>query len=185
MKLTPLVVNTIAVRFSHSEKTDVVYVGPLSKQIRSVKLFSLITSLSGLFAQPVIYERAQELETSVPVIVAVCSFVGFFTFVTPLLLHFVTKKYVTLITHDSKTDTYCATIYTLFLRKREITFRPGEPIVPDVLGMFTSMSVRGIPLFVDAKFFDDVDHYKRIMGYDKPIDLKLGTPAKPTMTDSH
>lgn len=55
-------------------------------------------------------------------------------------------------------------------------------MVPDVLGMFTSMTVRGIPLFIDVRFFNDVNHYQRIMGYDKPIDLKLS--EKPA-SESH
>lgn len=37
--------------------------------------------------------------------------------------------------------------------------------------MFTSCAIKGKPVFLDAKFFTDQHHYKRIMGYDKPIDL--------------
>lgn len=39
--------------------------------------------------------------------------------------------------------------------------------------MFTSVIIKGSPLFIEANYFDDVHHYKRIMGYDKPIDFKL------------
>lgn len=162
-----------------------VYAGPLGGQIRRVKVFTLITSLSGLFAQPVIYERAQELGTNTILIYGLCSFVGFFTFVTPFLIHLITKKYVTEITYNKMNDSYTATVITLLLRRREITFKPGEPIVPDVLGMFTSMTIRGIPLFIDARFFEDLGHYKKIMGYDKPIDFKLSSSDKPRMTQSN
>lgn len=117
-------------------------------------------------------------------LIAICSFVGFFTFVTPVLLHFVTKKYVTSIAYNSKDDSYTATIYTLFIRKKEISFRPGEAVVPDVLGMFTSMTIRGIPLFIDARFFDDLHHYKKIMGYDKPMDFKINSTGKQNITES-
>lgn len=39
--------------------------------------------------------------------------------------------------------------------------------------MFTSCIIKGIPLFLEQKFFYDSTHYIRIMGYDKPVDLKL------------
>lgn len=44
--------------------------------------------------------------------------------------------------------------------------------------MFTSFLVKGIPLFVDPRLFPNPEHYGRIMGYDKPIDLQLGTKDK-------
>ncbi|KAF6201260.1 hypothetical protein GE061_005707 [Apolygus lucorum] len=157
-----------------------VYYGPLSARIRSVKLFSLMTSIMGICAQPVILQRAAELEASSAAIAATCGFVGFFTFVTPLLLHSVTKKYVTSVTYDKEADSYTATIYTLFLRKRGICFKPGEAEIPNIGGGFTSAKVRGIPLFMDSRFFSDVHHYKRIMGYDKPLDFKLS--AKKELT---
>ncbi|CAH1394840.1 unnamed protein product [Nezara viridula] len=168
-----------------SKNHEIVYIGPLTRQIRSVKLFSLLSSFTGVFAQPVIYEKAQEIGTSTPMLIAVCSFVGFFTFVTPVLLHFITKKYVTSIEYNSKDDSYKASIYTLFIRKKEISFKPGEAVVPDVLGMFTSMTIRGIPLFIDARFFDDLHHYKKIMGYDKPMDFKINNTEKKNITESH
>ena len=114
---------TTKAAFGKNDKVGetIVYEGPLSRQIKGVKLFSLITSMSGVFAQPVILERANELQASVPAIVGICSVVGFFTFVTPLLLHFITKKYVTSISYDSNTNTYTATTYSLFLRKLEVS----------------------------------------------------------------
>jgi Protein of unknown function (DUF1301). len=55
--------------------------------------------------------------------------------------------------------------------------------------MFTSFQIKGIPLFVDPRLFDEPEHYAKIMGYDKPIDFKLsdvsGQKTKPTeKTDS-
>uniref|UniRef100_T1HDP8 Uncharacterized protein n=1 Tax=Rhodnius prolixus TaxID=13249 RepID=T1HDP8_RHOPR len=57
-------------------KETIVYIGPLTRQIRRVKLFTLMTSMSGIFAQPVIMERALELGSSTSTIILVCSFVG-------------------------------------------------------------------------------------------------------------
>lgn len=92
---------------------------------------------------------------------------------TPFLLHFVTKKYVTHLTYDSDKGQYTAETITFFLRKEKTTFTPDDVKVPDVPGMFTSMLVKGKPLFVDPRMFPDPEHYVKIMGYDKPIDFKL------------
>ncbi|BET02696.1 Protein of unknown function (DUF1301) [Nesidiocoris tenuis] len=154
------------------ENEELIYSGPLSGQIRRVKLFSLLTSVAGICSQPVIIQRAAELEASSTAIAATCSVVGFFTFVTPLLLHGVTKKYVTSVSYDSAADAYTATVYSFLMRKRQIRFKPGEAEIPDVSG-FASAKVRGIPLFMDSRYFSDVYHYKRIMGFDKPMDFKL------------
>lgn len=40
--------------------------------------------------------------------------------------------------------------------------------------MFTSIIVKDTPLFLDPKMFSNPDHYIKIMGYDKPMDFKLG-----------
>ncbi|VVD04559.1 unnamed protein product [Leptidea sinapis] len=55
-----------------------------------------------------------------------------------------------------------------------ISFKPDDVEVPDIPGMFTTMFAKGKPLFIEARHFDDPLHYAKIMGYDKPIDFKLG-----------
>jgi transmembrane protein 70 len=59
----------------------------------------------------------------------------------------------------------------------QITFTTDDIIVPDVPGMFTSFQVKGSPLFVDPRLFDDPGHYVKMMGYDKPIDFKLNNTS--------
>lgn len=51
---------------------------------------------------------------SIPIAVTAYTFVGFFTVVTPLLLHFITKKYVTTVDYNHETGEYCATVYNFF-----------------------------------------------------------------------
>lgn len=163
-----------------------VLLGSLTRNIKSVKLFSLSTSFFGVVAQPVLYEQASKLGSSTPVIVAVCGFVGFFTFVTPFLLHLITKRYVTNLQFDPATQEYIATMLTFYLTKYEIKFKVEDVIVPEVPGMFTSFLVKPkgsnknpAALFVDPKLFDDPTHYVKIMGYDKPMDFKLNLTEKP------
>lgn len=158
--------------------------GTLTPNIKSVKVFSLSTSCAGVIAQPIMYEQATKLGSSMPVVFAVCSFVGFFTFVTPFLLHVVTKRYVTELHYDHITKEYTATIIGFFLRKQFVKFKAEDVTVPEIPGMFTSFIVnqknskKKVALFVDPKLFQDPSHYVKIMGYDKPIDFKLDLSEK-------
>lgn len=96
-----------------------IYYGPLTPQIKGVKVFSLSSSMAGLLAQPIIIKEAATIG-STSLIVALCSVVGFFTFVTPILLHIITKKYVTEIHYDPATSTYTATTINFFLAKKKV-----------------------------------------------------------------
>lgn len=84
-------------------------------------MFSLTTSIVGVCAQPMLYQKAAELGSSTPVIVALCGFIGFFTFITPFLIHFVTKKYVTELHYDAANKEYIATIINFFMMKKQVS----------------------------------------------------------------
>lgn len=96
---------------------EIIYNGKFKTRIIRVKLFSLSTSLMGLSAQPILLEKGMELGGK-GLATFLCTLAGIFTFVTPVLLHFITKKYVIQITHDPKTDEYVATIISFFLTKK-------------------------------------------------------------------
>lgn len=102
------------------EQLEHIYAGPLTPQIKAVKIFSLTSSVAGLMAQPIIVKQAATIG-STSLLVIMCSMVGFFTFITPLLLHFVTKKYVTDIHYDPSTGTYKATTINFFLAEKEVS----------------------------------------------------------------
>ncbi|CAH2106540.1 unnamed protein product [Euphydryas editha] len=163
--------------FANKEKQENelerIYYGPLTPQIKAVKIFSVSSSAAGLAAQPFILREATTIG-STPLLVAICSVIGFFTFVTPLLLHFITKKYVTEIHYDPKTLTYKATTINFFIAPVQLDFKVEDVVVPDIPGMFTTMFAKGKPLFIEARHFTDPLHYAKIMGYDKPLDFKLG-----------
>lgn len=102
-------------------KLERIYYGPLTPQIKAVKVFSLSSSVAGLLAQPIIIREAATIG-STSLIIALCSVVGFFTFVTPLLLHLITKKYVTEISYNPTTSTYKATTINFFLTPKQVRF---------------------------------------------------------------
>eukprot|EP00095_Tigriopus_kingsejongensis_P006749 maker-scaffold1404_size42976-snap-gene-0.11 protein:Tk06749 transcript:maker-scaffold1404_size42976-snap-gene-0.11-mRNA-1 annotation:"GK24268" len=150
-----------------------VYRGILSTQIKLVKGFSLTTSLIGLSCQPVLYHYIQQQGgASVGVVIVTGAFLSFFTFATPLLIHFISKKYVTELRYNRLEDSYTAITYSLLLTKKEIKFRLQDVHVPDIPGMFTTFKARNVPLFVDGSQFDVPQHYGKIMGYDKPLNLR-------------
>uniref|UniRef100_A0A1I8NYY3 Transmembrane protein 70 homolog, mitochondrial n=1 Tax=Stomoxys calcitrans TaxID=35570 RepID=A0A1I8NYY3_STOCA len=161
-----------------------VYYGSLAPRMKAVKIFSLSTSLAGLAAQPILMEQGMKLGGT-GMAVFLCGFAGIFTFVTPFLLHFITKKYVTEIHYNPQTEEYVATTISIILQKIQTKFRPSDVKVPEVPGMFTSFMVGNKALFVDPALFDDPEHYVRIMGYDKPIDLKLELTETPTPSKSN
>lgn len=120
---------------------EIIYTGKFKSRIIRVKLFSLSTSMMGLAAQPTLVEKGMEMGGT-GLAVFLCSMAGIFTFVTPVLLHFVTKKYVIKITHDPKTDEYVATTVSFFLMKNEVsassrTFSPTRPFLHSSVSRFT------------------------------------------------
>lgn len=56
----------------------------------------------------------------------------------------------------------------------QLEFKSEDVTVPDIPGMFTTMHAKGKPLFIEARHFSNPLYYAKIMGYDKPMDFKLG-----------
>lgn len=98
-----------------------VYKGKFTNQIIRVKMFSLTTSAVGLMAQPLLWHKGLEV-SGTGLSVLICSIAGIFTFVTPVLLHFVTKKYVIDIKYNEKTDEYTCITVSFFLFRNEVKY---------------------------------------------------------------
>lgn len=96
-----------------------IYYGTLAPRMKLVKFFSLSTSLAGLAAQPILLEQGMKIGGT-GMAVFLCSVGGFFTFVTPLLLHFITKKYVTELHYNPQTEEYTATTISILLQKIKV-----------------------------------------------------------------
>ncbi|CAB4064170.1 TMEM70 [Lepeophtheirus salmonis] len=111
--------------------------------------------------------------SNVALMIGAGTFISFFTFATPLLIHTFAKKYVTRLTYNPAEDAYTAVTYNLFLRPKKITFKVEDVDVPSVPGMFTTFKAHNIPLFIDGENFkENLEHYGKIMGYDKPLNLR-------------
>lgn len=162
---------------------DVIYVGTLARYVRIVKVFSLSTSVAGICLQPFIYQKLSAL----PVILAVAvgGFASFFIYMTPLLLHLVSKRYVTQMTLDPVTGEYTATTYTFFLRKKIHRFLADEVAVPNVPGLFTSIRVHGVPLFIDRDLFTERRHFIQLFKYTDPLEWEIVSESLTTDEDKN
>jgi len=161
------------------EKT--IYKGILSTQIKLVKSFSLLTSAIGLSCQPLLLMKITGATGNLALAGVGGTFLAFFTFATPLLIHYISKKYVTELVYNKIEDSYTAITYSLLLREKKVNFKISDVKIPDIPGMFTTIIVgreKQIPLFVDgAHAFSDPQHYVKIMGYDKPLNLRWNKEA--------
>lgn len=101
------------------KQQELIYYGTLTPKIRAVKVFSLTTSIVGLLVQPMLIEQGSKLGGT-PMVIFLCGFAGFFTFVTPLFLHFITKKYVSEIHYNAAQQQYTATTISFLLMKNEV-----------------------------------------------------------------
>lgn len=144
-----------------------IYSGILSTQIKLVKTFSLTTSIIGLSCQTMLYNYAGS--TNLGVMIASGAFLSFFTFVTPVLIHSISKKYVTKLYYNQVEDKYTAVVYNIFIRPKKIEFKLRDVKVPDLPGMFTTFKAKGHALFVDMDQFRDPTHFGKIMGYNDDI----------------
>jgi len=158
-------------RNDRNSDTNVIYVGTLARHVRIVKVFSLSTSVAGICLQPFIYTKLSALP--VVLAVAVGGFASFFIYLTPVLLHLVSKRYVTEITLDAITGEYSATTYTFFLRKKVHQFTADDVMVPNVPGLFTSIRVHGVPLFIDRDLFTDRRYFVQLFKYTDPLEWEI------------
>jgi len=158
-------------------KGELVYVGTMARLVRFVKLFSLSTSLMGVAVQPLIYNQVADLHWAL----ALClgSVTSFFIFITPLLLHIVTKRYVTHIYWQSDADKFNAITYSFLLRRLEHKFTSEEVVVPSRPGLFTTVLVNKgkTPLFIDPSLFINKRAFVHLMRYNEPLDWEIPPPS--------
>lgn len=112
--------STTATLNSDEQGRVIVYNGPLKGQIRALKFFSLSTSVMGLIAQPIIYQYTAN--SSVAASIALFGLVGFYTFVTPMLIHTLAKKYVIQLLYSPTSDKYTAVTFNFVCRRKEVRF---------------------------------------------------------------
>lgn len=110
---------------------------------------------------------------NLPLQILFYSFIGFFTFVTPITLHLITKGYVIRLYHKSETDTYTAITYNAILAEKKTVFHQKDVKIPDISKMFTTFYAGTKSMLVNPGLFQYPQDYNHLMGYDKPFTFDL------------
>ncbi|XP_048364302.1 transmembrane protein 70, mitochondrial isoform X1 [Sphaerodactylus townsendi] len=170
---TPLCCFSTSSLHDSSELGRLVYCGNLAKLVLCVKFFSYSTSMFSLCMMPFIISTTGISSDSLPLQIAFYSIIGFFTFVTPITLHFITKGYVIRLYHKAKTDTYTAITYSAILAEKKTVFHQKDVKIPDISKMFTTFYARTKSMLVNPGLFHYAEDYNHLMGYDKPFTFDL------------
>nr|DBA24201.1 TPA: hypothetical protein GDO54_011893 [Pyxicephalus adspersus] len=135
----------------------------------NIQIFAYSTSIVSLFLLPYILLKKGIGVDSLVLKVAFYGIVGFFTFVTPVTLHLLTKGYVARLYHNHDRDLYTAVTYNVFLAEKRTVFSPADVEVPDVSKMFTTFYAKKKSMLVNPDLFPNPWDYHHLMGYDKPF----------------
>ncbi|RVE61401.1 hypothetical protein OJAV_G00170270 [Oryzias javanicus] len=148
---------------------NLIYTGNLGLAVRGVKMFSYSTSAATLFLMPQILFKTALAVQGLAFQVAFCGVMGFFTFLTPVLLHLLTKGYVIRLYHNPDSDVYTAVTYNVFLFEKKTIFHQNQVRVPSVTKMFTTFYAGPAGMLVNPDYFPLPQDYNHLMGYDKPF----------------
>ncbi|XP_054241248.1 transmembrane protein 70, mitochondrial [Indicator indicator] len=157
----------------HPEHGRLVYKGNLAKAVLGVKFFSYSTSIFNLFMMPYIMLKTGIGFDSVLLEAAFYGVIGFFTFVTPVTLHVLTKGYVVRLYYKDEVDTYTAITYNVILAEKATVFHQKDVKIPDITKMFTTFYAKTKSMLVNPSLFPNIQDYNHLMGYDKSLYFKL------------
>ncbi|XP_067888158.1 transmembrane protein 70, mitochondrial isoform X2 [Heterodontus francisci] len=150
-----------------------IYTGNLSRAVLGVKFFSYSSSIFSLCMMPYILLQSGLGIQSPALQTAFCGIMGFFTFLSPMVLHLLTKGYVVHLYHNAKTDNYTAITYNVLLQQKKTVFHQKDVKVPGVSKMFTTFYVDKKSLLVNPMLFWHPSDYSHLMGYDQPFSFNL------------
>lgn len=172
--LQPLLTRYFSTSSAHfSEDGNVVYRGNLAQAVRGVKVFSYSSSAISLcFLAYILLQKGIGVNSLV-LKVAFCGVIGFFTFLTPIILHHITKGYVVRLYHNTNTDMYTAVTYNALMMEQRTVFHQKDVKIPDVSRIFTTFFAGKKALLVNPELFEIRNDYNHLMGYDKPFSFDM------------
>lgn len=162
-----------------SEHGNLIYTGSLGLAVRGVKMFSYSTSAASLFLMPQILLKTGLGVQSFALQAAFCGVIGFFTFLTPILLHIITKGYIIRLYHNPDKDVYTAVTYSVFLTEKTSVFHQSQVRIPAVSKMFTTFYAGQVGFLVNPDIFPVPHDYNHLMGYDKPFSFRADDMDQP------
>ncbi|XP_039892946.1 transmembrane protein 70, mitochondrial isoform X1 [Simochromis diagramma] len=162
-----------------SEHGNLIYAGSLGLAVRGVKMFSYSTSAASLFLMPQILLKTGLGVQSFALQAAFCGVIGVFTFLTPILLHIITKGYIIRLYHNPDKDVYTAVTYSVFLTEKKSVFHQSQVRIPAVSKMFTTFYAGKVGFLVNPDIFPVPHDYNHLMGYDKPFSFRADDMEQP------
>ncbi|XP_069777297.1 transmembrane protein 70, mitochondrial isoform X2 [Narcine bancroftii] len=156
-----------------TEEGQLIYSGNLAKAVFGVKFFSYSTSIFSCCMMPYIILHSGLGIQSPALQVAFCGIIGFFTFLSPMVLHLLTKGYVIRLYYNAETDSYTAVTFNILLRQKKTIFHQKDVKVPGVSKMFTTFYAKEKSMLVNPIFFRHPNDYNHLMGYDQPFSFNF------------
>ncbi|KAM8966861.1 transmembrane protein 70, mitochondrial [Pelodytes ibericus] len=153
----------------NTEDGRLVYRGNMARTVLGVKFFSYSTSIFTICVMPYVMLKSGIGVDSVALKLAFFSVVGFFTFITPVTLHMITKGYVIRLYRNADSDTYTAVTYNALLAEKRTRFSQKDVEIPGISKMFTTFYAQKKPMLVNPMLFANPQDYSHLMGYDKPF----------------
>ncbi|XP_059199962.1 transmembrane protein 70, mitochondrial [Centropristis striata] len=163
---------------TNSEDGNLIYTGNLGRTVRTVKMFSYGTSAVSIVLVPQIFLKSELVAQSLIATASMYGVIAFFTFLTPVLLHYLTKVYVLRLYHNPDTDTYTAITCNIVLAEKKTVFHQRQVKVPAVSQMFTTFYADKKGLLVNPDLFLLPQDYNHLMGYDKPFSFDIDDVEK-------
>uniref|UniRef100_A0A0R3WFH0 OBG-type G domain-containing protein n=1 Tax=Taenia asiatica TaxID=60517 RepID=A0A0R3WFH0_TAEAS len=139
-----------------------VYTNPISNLVVGVKLFSLASSGLVLAAQPFLFSKFTTMASFAPFLISSLSF----AFLTPILLHVLTRSCVFRINYNPQTGRFMAYTKTIFLRSKKVEFSLEDVSYSVASLCFANMTVnKKTPLLVLESGFIDLEMKNQLFGY--------------------
>lgn len=152
----------------------IIYEAPeqMVRLIKMIKRLSISTTVLSAGVQPFLYPKLIATGSTFTMGFATITCAGIF--ISPLILNWFTKRYVTKLYYNDQNEQFTAKHLNIINRDVSLTYKSKDVQVPEVLGIFSSYIVgpKKRPLFVDPNQVIDMDIYKKMLGYDRPVDLK-------------
>lgn len=147
---------------ANSAPSELIYQGPLTTMVKVVKFFSLSTTIISACIIPYLLTYGQPgAMTSIGI-----SFASVMI-ATPVLLHWLSRSYVTRLYYDEDKEAYVAKTVTFILREATHNFSKRDVDVPSMANLFTTFQANGRPFLVDPRGFINPNHFSQLMGYDQ------------------
>ena len=148
---------------SSDSKGSLVYTGPLTKAVRSLKIFSLITACCTVTFSPIIVYLGNP---ATPIVgrIAIASLVTTVGVSTTFILHWFVKSYVSNLYFNQATGRVTVETFSIFGRKKETSFHISEATPPDSVSAFSTFQGGGKSFFMHTELFEDPYLLRQLLG---------------------